>query len=104
MSEHVIETLRAVIAGRAGADPASSYTASLLSGGVERAGKKFAEEAAETLIAAVAGNRTQVVTESADLLYHWLVLLQVCDVSWDDVLSELQQRAGVSGHTEKASR
>ena len=104
MNHDIITTLRAVIAGRVGSDPATSYTASLLAGGVERAGKKFAEEAAETLIAAVAGRRAQVVTESADLLYHWLVLLQVCDVSWDDVLAALQQRTGTSGHTEKASR
>ena len=99
-----IERLRLTLRARAGADPTTSYTASLLAGGVERAGKKFAEEAAETLIAAVAGHREQVISESADLLYHWLVLLQVCGVEWSDVLTALDARVGVSGHAEKAAR
>jgi len=96
--------LQAAIAARKGADPASSYTAKLLSQGVERAAKKFGEEAVETVIAAVARDPDAIASESADLLYHWLVLLEAAGVSPDVVADKLQAREGQSGLEEKASR
>ena len=99
-----LERLAATIAARKGADPASSYTAKLLADGPERCAKKFGEEAVETVIAAVSGDKEAVASESADLLYHWLVLLAASGISLDDVATMLQAREGRSGLEEKASR
>ncbi len=99
-----LERLAATIAARKGADPASSYTAKLLSEGPQRCAKKFGEEAVETVIAAVSGDADAVASESADLIYHWLVLLAASGVSLDDVAAKLQAREGRSGIEEKASR
>ena len=96
--------LAATIAARKGADPASSYTAKLLSEGPERCAKKFGEEAVETVIAAVSGDADAVASESADLIYHWLVLLAAQGVSLEEVAAKLQAREGQSGLEEKASR
>jgi len=96
--------LQATIASRKGADPSSSYTAKLLAGGVERAAKKFGEEAVETVIAAVSADKNALAAESADLLYHWLVLLEAAGVSTDAVAEKLEAREGRSGIEEKASR
>jgi len=96
--------LQATIAARAGADPASSYTAKLLAGGPERAAKKFGEEAIETVIAAAQADPDALAAESADMLYHWLVLLQAAGVSTDAVAEKLAAREGASGLEEKASR
>jgi phosphoribosyl-ATP pyrophosphohydrolase len=96
--------LQATIASRKGADPTSSYTAKLLAGGVERAAKKFGEEAVETVIAAVSADKNALAAESADLLYHWLVLLEAAGVSTDAVAEKLEAREGRSGIEEKASR
>ena len=106
MSEfsETLERLAATIAARKGADPASSYTAKLLSEGPERCAKKFGEEAVETVIAGVSGDRDAVAAESADLIYHWLVLLAASGVSLDEVAAKLQAREGRSGLEEKASR
>ena len=99
-----LERLAATIAARKGADPTSSYTAKLLADGPERCAKKFGEEAVETVIAAVSGDKEAVASESADLLYHWLVLLAASGISLDDVATMLQAREGRSGLEEKASR
>ena len=99
-----LDRLAATIAARKNADPASSYTAKLLSEGPERCAKKFGEEAVETVIAAVSGDADAVAAESADLIYHWLVLLTAAGVSLDDVAANLQRREGRSGLEEKASR
>jgi phosphoribosyl-ATP pyrophosphohydrolase len=96
--------LQATIAARRGADPSSSYTARLLADGVERAAKKFGEEAVETVIAAAKGDRDALAAESADLLYHWLVLLEAAGVAPDAVAEKLEAREGRSGLDEKASR
>ena len=96
--------LAATIAARKGADPASSYTAKLLSEGPERCAKKFGEEAVETVIAAVSGDADAVAAESADLIYHWLVMLAASGVSLNEVAAKLQARDGRSGLEEKASR
>jgi phosphoribosyl-ATP pyrophosphohydrolase len=99
-----LERLAATIAARKGADPGSSYTARLLADGPERCAKKFGEEAVETVIAAVSGDADAVASESADLIYHWLVLLAASGVSLDAVAAKLQAREDRSGLEEKASR
>lgn len=99
-----LDRLFEVIAARKGADAASSYTAKLFSKGVPACAQKLGEEAVETVIAAVAGDRKGAVTESADLLYHWLVLIAALDLDPADVYAELERREGRSGLDEKASR
>jgi phosphoribosyl-ATP pyrophosphohydrolase len=99
-----LERLAATIAARKGADPASSYTAKLLAGGPALAAKKFGEEAVETVIAAVQGDPAALAAESADVIYHWLVLLAAAGVSLDEVAAKLEAREGRSGLEEKASR
>lgn len=100
----IIERLEATVASRKGADPQSSYTAKLLGEGPERAAKKFGEEAVETVIAAMKADADAVAAESADMLYHWLVLLTSTGVSLDEVAAKLEAREGVGGLVEKARR
>ena len=105
MSEpHPIDRLYAVIQSRVGADPASSYTAKLIAQGKLRIAKKLGEEAVETALAAVAQDKKCVIAESADLLYHLLVLWSVCDATPDEIYRALEVRAERSGLEEKASR
>jgi len=106
-----LEALFSVIAGRKGDDPKNSYTASLLAKGVNSCAQKLGEEAVETVIAAaIAGNNSgtsdkkSVISESADLLYHWLVLMAALDIDPAEVYAELARREGTSGHAEKAGR
>ena len=100
----VIDRLAATVASRKGADPAESWTAKLLSEGPERCAKKFGEEAVETVMAAVSGDKDATASESADVLYHLLVLLAATGVSLDEVAAKLQAREGTSGIAEKAAR
>ncbi|HZC16927.1 MAG TPA: phosphoribosyl-ATP diphosphatase [Caulobacteraceae bacterium] len=100
----IVDRLEAVIASRRGASPASSYTAKLLAGGPPLAAKKFGEEAVEAVLAAAQGDKDALAAESADVIYHWLVLLAACDVSLDEVAARLEAREGASGIDEKASR
>jgi phosphoribosyl-ATP pyrophosphohydrolase len=100
----ILARLQAVIASRRGADPASSYTAKLLAGGPPLAAKKFGEEAIEAVIAATQGDKAALAAESADVIYHWLVLLAASGVSLDEVAARLEAREGTSGLDEKASR
>jgi len=100
----ILARLDAVIASRKGADPASSYTARLLAGGPPLAAKKFGEEAVEAVLAAAQGDKDAVAAESADVIYHWLVLLATSGVSLDEVAAKLEAREGTSGLDEKASR
>src|SRR5215468_6079598 len=102
--ENVLQRLYATIAARKTADPGSSYTAKLLHQGRTRIAKKMGEEAVETAIAAVANDSDAVVAESADLLYHLLVLWADCGVEPDEVWRKLADREGTSGLVEKASR
>ncbi|NKI33867.1 bifunctional phosphoribosyl-AMP cyclohydrolase/phosphoribosyl-ATP diphosphatase HisIE [Wenzhouxiangella sp. XN79A] len=81
-----------VIESRRGADPASSYTAKLLARGVKRCAQKVGEEGVEVALAATAGDREELVNESADLLYHLLVVLTASEVGLDEVLAVLEQR------------
>ena len=101
--DDVLGRLNAVIAARRGADAGSSYTAQLLADPA-RAAKKLGEEAVETVIAAAQGDKSALASESADLIYHWLVLLAAAGVSLDEVAAQLEAREGRSGLDEKASR
>lgn len=100
----VLARLSATIEARKGADPSSSWTAKLLAGGAPLIGKKLAEEAVETVIAAVQADKDAIAAESADLIYHWLVLLAAAGVSLDEVAAKLAAREGTSGIAEKAGR
>ena len=100
----VLERLFALIEDRKSADLSESYTAQLLAAGADRIAQKLGEEAVETVIAGATGDRTAVVTESADLLYHLLVLWAASGVAPSEIWSELASREGRSGLDEKQSR
>jgi phosphoribosyl-ATP pyrophosphohydrolase len=104
MADHVLEQLYQVILSRRGADPAQSNTAKLFAKGKKKIAQKLGEEAVETLIEGVKGDKDGVVTESADLLYHLLVLWAAVDVKPSEVWEALRAREGISGIAEKASR
>ena len=104
MSAFTLADLERIVAERAGAAPEESWTAKLLAAGPERAAKKLGEEAVEAVIAAVKGDRDELIAESADLLYHLLVVLRSRDVALRDVLSQLEARTARSGLAEKAAR
>jgi len=99
----VLGRLAATIESRKGGDPSASYTAKLLADPA-LAAKKLGEEAIETVIAAIQADKDHLSAESADLIYHWLVLLAAAGVSLDDVAAKLEAREGTSGLAEKASR
>ncbi|MDZ7588268.1 MAG: phosphoribosyl-ATP diphosphatase [Parasphingorhabdus sp.] len=99
-----LSQLERVIAKRRDADPATSYVAALYAGGRARMARKLGEEAVETVVAAMADDQAAVVAESADLLFHLLVLLSDFGLTLEDVTAELMRREGLSGHAEKAAR
>ncbi len=99
-----LTTLWTTIEARRGADPSTSYTAQLLAAGPTRAAKKLGEEGVETALAGAAGSKDDLTAESADLLYHLMVLWAARGVTPDDVATALNARGGVSGLTEKARR
>ncbi len=96
-SDPVLERLYQTILSRRGADPGSSYTAQLFARGARKIAQKVGEEAVETVIEAVRGNRERLVAESADLLYHLLVLWADAGIRPDDVWAELARREGLPG-------
>ena len=99
-----LEALDQRVGERAGASPDESWTAKLLAAGVERAAKKFSEESAELIIAAVTKDHKGTAAEAADVLYHLLVLLRAANVPLSDVMTVLEGRTMQSGLAEKASR
>ncbi len=100
----VLDRLWSVVMSRRTADPAVSHSARLLSRGTAKVAQKFGEESVECLIEAVAGNRDAVVAESADVLYHLIVLWVACGIRPEEVWEELKRREGISGIAEKAAR
>lgn len=100
----VLERLHGVIEARRDGDTGRSYTAQLLADGLPRIAKKLGEEAMETVIAGAAGDAPATVRESADLLYHLLVLWAAAGITPDQVAAELARREGTSGLDEKAAR
>lgn len=99
-----LEELEARIAIRAAASPEESYTAKLIARGMNKAAQKVGEEATEAVIAAVMGDRAELVKESADLLYHLMVVLKAADIPLSEVMAELDARTAQSGLAEKAAR
>ena len=104
MTTHPIDRLFQRVTSRKGADPGTSYTAKLLSEGRLKCAKKLGEEAVETSLAAVAEDRAALANESADLLYHLMVLWAACELVPEDVYDALAKREAQSGLDEKASR
>ncbi len=100
----VLERLWGVVLSRRDADPNLSHSARLLSRGAAKCAQKFGEEAVECLIEAVAGNRPALIAESADVLYHMLVMWVASGVRPEQVWTELQRREGMSGIAEKVGR
>ncbi|WP_274626856.1 phosphoribosyl-ATP diphosphatase [Arvimicrobium flavum] len=104
MSDFSLSDLERIIAARAASGDPDSWTAKLIGKGMPKAAQKLGEEAVETVIAAVGKDRPGLVSESADLLYHWLVVLHIAGVPMSEVLAELGRRTAQSGTAEKASR
>lgn len=104
MKPFSLDDLAAIIAQRADSTAEASYTKSLLEAGPPRAAQKFGEEAVELIIAAIEGERREVLAEAADVVYHLLVLLAASGVTLAELLDELGRRSTRSGHAEKASR
>jgi phosphoribosyl-ATP pyrophosphohydrolase len=104
MSDFTLDDLERIVAERGRSGDPGSWTAKLFASGMDRAAKKLGEEAVETVIAAVRKDEAELVSESADLLYHWLVVLALADIPLARVMAELERRTGQSGIAEKASR
>jgi len=104
MSRFTIHDLVTIIDTRAASGPEASYTRKLLNKGSEHCAKKFGEEAVETVIAGIGNDRDHLIAESADLLFHLLVLLKSRGVKLEEVEATLAQRTTMSGLEEKASR
>ena len=100
----ILNELYAVLQSRKNEAVDQSYTASLYAGGAEKISRKITEEASEVLIDAIKGDTDNVINESADLLFHMMVLWAHMDIKPDDILGILKSRMGTSGHAEKASR
>jgi phosphoribosyl-ATP pyrophosphohydrolase len=99
-----LDRLEQTILARRDGDPGSSYVASLRAKGRGKMAQKLGEEAVETVIAALSGDKAVLTGEAADLLFHLIALLADCGVSLDDVRAELERREGTSGLDEKAAR
>lgn len=104
MSEDVLEQVHQVLVSRLGAEPSSSYAASLYSKGLDAILKKIGEEATETVMAAKDGVADKIIYEVADLWFHTMVLLAQQGLEPQQVLDELSRRMGTSGLAEKAAR
>jgi len=104
MHDDIIQSLYKVILERKAKPSENSYTASLMAKGIDKILKKVGEEAAELIIAGKGGERQEIVHETADLIFHTLVLLGFHDIEPEEIYAELRRRFGVSGHDEKSSR
>jgi len=100
----ILDRLYALILERRKGDPATSYIARRLKQGTAKIAQKVGEEAVETVIAAMQNDKEELIAESADMMFHWLMLLADGGVSLSDVMAELERREGVSGLDERASR
>lgn len=100
----ILERLADVVESRKGADPSASYVSRLLAEGEDAVLKKVGEEATETVMACKDGDRRRIVSETADLWFHCLILLAHYGLRPSDVLAELRRREGISGLDEKAAR
>ena len=99
-----LEDLVKTINSRADADPSESWTAKLLAQGPEKCAEKFGEEAVEAIIEAVKGDNNALISEAADVIFHYLVMLKSREINFDDVMNELKSRTNKSGLSEKEER
>ena len=99
-----LKKLCEVIEDRRGKSPDKSYVAKMFKKGRNKICQKVGEEAAEVIIASLAEKKKDVVSESADLLFHLCMLWADKGVSIDKVMAELESRMGMSGLDEKAAR
>ena len=99
-----LEDLVKTINSRADADPSESWTAKLLARGPEKCAEKFGEEAVEAIIEAVKGDNNALISEAADVIFHYLVMLKSREINFDDVMKELKSRTNKSGLREKEER
>ena len=104
MSQNTLEKLFDVIESRRNADPSASYVASLFDKGTAKIAQKVGEEAVETCIEALQGDKEKLAEESADLLFHLMVLWADAGLKPDDIMHVLEKREGISGIDEKKSR
>ncbi|MDX3977832.1 phosphoribosyl-ATP diphosphatase [Shinella sp.] len=104
MTDFSLADLERIVDARSQADPSASWTAKLVAAGQAKAAKKLGEEAVETVIAAIEGEKAALTSETADLLYHLMVVLKIGGVALQDVMGELERRTSQSGLVEKASR
>jgi phosphoribosyl-ATP pyrophosphohydrolase len=104
MNDHPIDRLYETIIARKRASPAHSYTAQLLNRGVAQCAKKLGEEGVEAALAAVGGKKREIVAESADVLYHLLVVWAATGVKPQSVYGALKKRTARSGLSEKKAR
>ncbi|WP_115366778.1 phosphoribosyl-ATP diphosphatase [Alteripontixanthobacter maritimus] len=100
----ILSRLETTLASRKTADPETSYVAQLHARGLPVIARKLGEESIEAVVAALSGDRNELVGEAADVIFHLLVLLAARDITLDEVLAELARREGLSGLDEKASR
>jgi phosphoribosyl-ATP pyrophosphohydrolase len=103
-NDDIIQSIYQVILDRKANPAENSYTVSLMAKGIDKILKKVGEEASELIIAGKGGERQEIVHESADLIFHLLVLLGFHDIDPEEVYAELGRRFGVSGIEEKGSR
>ena len=99
-----LENLIKIIDTRATADPSESWTAKLLSQGPEKCAEKFGEEAVEAIIEAVKGDNKALISEAADVIFHYLIMLKSRNINFENVMKELENRTNKSGLKEKEDR
>ncbi|MDO9307918.1 MAG: phosphoribosyl-ATP diphosphatase [Deltaproteobacteria bacterium] len=103
-NDDILQAVYRVIIDRKNQPAENSYTASLMHKGIDKILKKVGEEATEVIIASKGGKRDEIVYETADLVFHLLVMLGFHNIPVEDVYAELRRRFGTSGIEEKASR
>jgi phosphoribosyl-ATP pyrophosphohydrolase len=104
LNDDILQAIYKVILERKANPSEGSHTATLMAKGIDKVLKKVGEEAAELIIAGKGGVRQEIVYETADLLFHTLVLLGFYDIDPEEIYGELRRRFGVSGVVEKCSR
>src|SRR5689334_10539783 len=100
----ILQRLYDVVLERRKADPDESYVAKRFKQGTAKIAQKFGEEAVETVIAAMQEDKKEIISESADMIFHWLLLLADAGIKPEEVMEELDMRTGISGLDEKALR
>lgn len=100
----ILERLYALVLERRKGDASKSYIAKRFGQGTAKIAQKMGEEAVETVIAAMQNDKKEIINESADMIFHWLMLLADAGVTLKDVMGELERREGISGLDEKAQR